>query len=135
MSPLEQPPLHIILIDDEPSVLFALRLLMQACGHQVQDFNSPEVATSYFAEKPGEIINKFDLIVCDLKMPKKSGLTVLSDAKNYLPTLPFILMSAHATLEEQEQARILGCSGFLAKPFTPAQLKELIEALRFAEAV
>lgn len=135
MSQLEQTPLNIILIDDEASVLFALRLLMQACSHQVKDFNFPQQAVEFFSNNTAEVIKSYDLIVCDLKMPKINGLGVLEEAKRVIPTVPFILMSAHATQEEQDQASLLGCSGFLAKPFTPVQLKEVIESLHLAEAV
>jgi DNA-binding NtrC family response regulator len=114
-------PITILLIDDEPGVLLALKLLMQAVGYGVRDFSSPLEAVE-FLKGPGEC----DVIICDLKMPKLNGIGVLQEAKRIRPTLPFILMSGHAQVPEIEQANQFGSSGFLGKPFTPTQLKELI---------
>ena len=113
---------EILLIDDEPSVLFALKLLLQALGFSVVDFNAPEAGLSYLQGS-----NKIDLCLCDLKMPKMNGLKVLEETRKVRPTLPFVLMSAHAATEEVERSHELGATGFLSKPFTPEDLKKLVE--------
>ena len=118
---------EIVLIDDEPSVLFALKLLLQALGFSVQDFNGPLEAIQYF-----EGSNQIDLCLCDLKMPKLNGLGVLQEVRKSRPTLPFVLMSAHASTEEIGRAQELGATGFLSKPFTPEDLKQLVEKVAAA---
>lgn len=121
---------RLILIDDEGSVLFALKLLLQQVLHfDVRDYGSPLAALDFF--RNDEEFGAFspDLIICDLKMPRVNGLGVLAEAKRLHPNTPFVLMSAHATDQEVAQARSLGAYGFLAKPFTPAQLTGLITEL------
>ncbi|MBN8549260.1 MAG: response regulator [Deltaproteobacteria bacterium] len=128
-----QPPStiqEIVLVDDEPSVLFALKLLLQALGFSVQDFNGPLEAIQYFASS-----SRIDLCLCDLKMPKMNGLGVLEEVRKHRPSLPFVLMSAHASTEEIDRAQELGATGFLSKPFTPEDLKQLVEKVAAGQRV
>lgn len=113
---------EIVLVDDEPSVLFALKLLLQALGFSVKDFNAPLEAVSYL-QGPERV----DLCLCDLKMPKLNGLAVLQETRKTRPELPFVLMSAHASTDEVDRSKELGATGFLSKPFTPEDLKSLVE--------
>lgn len=115
---------NIALIDDEQSVLFALKMLLVALGFSPVEFSDPEKAVSELSDR-----KDIDLIVCDLRMPKLSGMDVLDKTMASIPQIPFVLMSAHATDEEVEIAKGKGAAGFLAKPFTPDELKSLIKQL------
>jgi len=115
---------HILLVDDEPSVVFALRLLLQAIGFKVADFSDPYAAIEFIRQG-----QRTDLCICDLRMPNLDGLQVLEEIRKIKKDLPFVLMSAHATDEEADKAAQLGSSGFLSKPFTPEDLKDLIAKL------
>lgn len=122
-APIQQ----ILLIDDEPSVVLALTLLLRAIGFKVADFSDPYAAIQY-AQAGGQA----DLCICDLRMPNLNGLAVLEQIRKVRPELPFVLMSAHATDDEVEKANELGSQGFLSKPFTPEDLKALIAGLEKA---
>jgi len=117
----EGSPIRIVLVDDETSVLFALKLLLQAIGFHVTDFSDSTAALKFLSDG-GEC----DIVICDLRMPLMSGIKVLEQSKLVRPCLPFLLMSGHATDEEAENARLKGAAGFLAKPFRPEEVKELI---------
>lgn len=123
---------RILLLDDEPTVLNALRLLLGALGFSVQDFSSPEAAVAHLNEASSvatdtaQAVTLPDLVLSDLKMPKMNGHQVLAAVRAKHPRLPFVLMSAHATPEDVETAMQLGASGYLAKPFSPDQLFELL---------
>ncbi len=114
-------PKQIILLDDEQSVMFALKLLLGAIGYKVEAFTSADEAIE-FAKNDKES----ELFICDLRMPTKSGLQVLEVIKEIRPELCFVLMSAHADDEEVEKAQKLGANGFLSKPFMPDDLHQLI---------
>lgn len=115
-------PQQIMLLDDEPSVLLALKLLLEAIGYRVFDFPAAVDALAFLKEGKA-----CDLCICDLRMPSMDGLQVLEAMKKIRPALPVILMSGHATETEMERARELGVSGFLSKPFSPDQLKEAMD--------
>jgi len=115
---------RFVVIDDEPSVLFALKLLLEALGFTVKDFASSFEAAQHLRSK-----HDYDLILCDLRMPEMDGISLLEDLRKYAPHLPFILISGHAQVEEIEKASALGAAGFLDKPFTPDQLGMLLSKI------
>lgn len=105
----------IVLVDDEPGVLLALRLVLQTLGFEIHPFADPVEAVSALAS--GKVTPT--LIVCDLRMPKLNGLAVLREIRVRDIFTPFILISAHASESEKEEALVRGANGFLTKPFTP----------------
>jgi CheY-like chemotaxis protein len=127
----EHPPrestakVRITLIDDEPSVLFALKLLLEALGFAISDFSDSELALAHLSTP-----DVADVCLCDLRMPKRNGLQVLEEVKKKAPQVPFILMSAHASDAELQKAKILGANGVLTKPFTPDDLQAALASVR-----
>ncbi len=113
--------LKVVLVDDEPGVLRALTLLLQALKCHVSPFGNPGEALSYLVTRP-----PVDLVLSDMRMPEFSGAQLLAKLRQSDPVVPFILMSGHASHEEVSEARTLGLQGFISKPFTPVQLAELV---------
>ena len=68
----------------------------------------------------------YDLIVCDWMMPKVSGLDVLKRVREARRDLPFLMVTALATLKAVERALAHNVNGFIAKPFTPEQLEDKV---------
>ena len=68
----------------------------------------------------------YDLIVCDWMMPKASGLDVLRRVREVRRDLPFLMVTALATLKAVERALAHNVSAYIAKPFTPEQLEEKV---------
>lgn len=114
----------VVVVDDDPGVLKALTLLLQAFRWTVVPFSAPYEVVSYLKENPSP-----DLILSDLRMPAMNGLELLASVRDITLSVPFVLMSGHATPQEADAARSLGMNGFLSKPFTPNQLQELLRAL------
>ena len=72
-----------------------------------------------------------DLMLLDVMMPGRSGLEVLRELRNdpALARMPVIMLTARAQAADLEAAKAAGADRFLAKPFSPAQLAELVEDL------
>ncbi len=71
-----------------------------------------------------------DLVLLDLKMPKRSGMDVLKSIRTQYPDLPVIMVTGHGTIDTAIEATKLGAFNFIPKPFTPAELaKVAVEAL------
>lgn len=121
----------LLLIEDEPTVLQALKLLLGALGVKVTDFQVANEAIQ--ALKDDSILEErqmqFDAVLCDLRMPSMDGLSTLSQIKQIRPDLKTILMSGHATNDEIEQAKNIGVNAFMSKPFSPDLLIETISKL------
>jgi two-component system C4-dicarboxylate transport response regulator DctD len=119
---------RVFLIDDEPGVLKALSMVLQAFGGAVQAFPRAEEALS--ALKTTHQNSTPHIIVSDLRMPGLSGIELLTSLRAQGVETPFILMSGHATVIDIEEAADAGVDGYVPKPFSPPQL--VTEILRLA---
>ena len=112
----------ILLVDDEPTVIFALKLLMEAAGYRVCDFTEPRQALEFLGTRPG-----IDLIISDLRMPDLTGLALLTEINALNLGIPFVLMSGHAASPDIAQALALGAVSYLPKPFSVEQLRTTVQ--------
>lgn len=71
----------------------------------------------------------FDLILCDIKMPKKDGMEVLCEVKNIKPESVVVMISGHGDLETAVQAMKLGAFDYISKP---PDLNRLLSTIRHA---
>lgn len=113
---------RIILIDDEPGVLLALKLMLGAMGAEVEAFSSGQAGIERALNGA-----PYDFIVSDLRMPEIDGLGVLKAVRAAQIATPFILVSGHATEEDVNIAKSLGMTDFLGKPFQPDEIKQVLK--------
>ncbi len=112
---------RILIVDDEPTLVFFLRQGLKASeiACTVDNASSGEEALSKLT------LNKYDLLVTDLKMPGINGLTLIEVAYSLQPHIRVILMTAYDSPEVQEMTTQLGVDGYLKKPFPTAKLREM----------
>jgi len=111
----------ILIIEDEPSVADALRLILEDEGHRVLTAGTGRGGLELArAERPR-------LVITDLLLPDASGLELLAALGGEQPHLPVILITSHGTPEIFAQARQAGAVAVLPKPFAPADLLSLIK--------
>lgn len=79
-----------------------------------------------FLEAGGELIN---LIICDWSMPRMSGLDLLKQVRMTMPEMPFLMVTARGTIDSVMAAKKSGVSGYVVKPFSPAELEQKVVAL------
>ena len=106
---------HILVVDDDDGIRDLVK--------QYLNQNNFLVTTANSAEDAQDKINiiKFDLIVLDIMMPKKSGLEFLEENKNKLGT-PIILLTAKGKPSERIEGLEIGADDYLSKPFEPKEL-------------
>jgi DNA-binding NtrC family response regulator len=120
------PVSRILVIDDEPSVTDALRLVLQELGHHVDSANNGAEAKELLKGSP------YDLVFTDLRLPDASGIDLLALIKSDTPDTEVIVMTAHGSVEITIEAIKRGAFYYIEKPFTPHQVTALIErALQF----
>ena len=73
--------------------------------------------------------NKYDIILCDVKMPKKDGIEVLESVQQFQPETPVIMISGHGNIETAVDAVKKGAFDFISKPL---DLNRLLVTLRNA---
>jgi DNA-binding NtrC family response regulator len=110
---------RLLLVDDEPGVLFALSELLEARGHKVLTASSGSEALS--------LLDGVDVVVTDLAMPGMSGLELLGELHGRDPTLPVLLITAHGSEKAAVAAMKQGAYDYFAKPFDNDEIGHGIE--------
>jgi DNA-binding NtrC family response regulator len=120
------PPNRILVIDDEPSVTDALRLVLSELGHHIVSARTGAEAKELLKGSP------YDLVFTDLRLPDASGIDLLTLIKSDAPNTEVIVMTAHGSLDVTIEAIKQGAFYYIEKPFTPHQVTALVErALQF----
>ncbi|MBS7321633.1 MAG: sigma-54-dependent Fis family transcriptional regulator [Myroides sp.] len=115
----------ILIIEDEASIR---RVLSKILAEENDTYLITEAADG---EEGLEKIKAedFDLVICDIKMPKKDGEEVLQEAKKIKPETPFIMISGHGDLETAVNTMRLGAFDYISKP---PDLNRLLTTVRNA---
>ncbi|WP_026464879.1 sigma-54-dependent transcriptional regulator [Adhaeribacter aquaticus] len=100
----------ILIIDDERSIRYTLKEILEYENYTVDEAENGEVGLDLLSK------TKYDVVLCDIKMPKMDGLEVLNRAMEMVPDVPFIMVSAHGTIETAVEATKKGAYDFLQKP-------------------
>ena len=114
----------ILIIDDEASIRNTLREILEYEKYQVDEASDGEIGLEMLEN------NKFDVVLCDIKMPKLDGIEVLERSISSGVDTPFIMISAHGTIETAVEATKKGAFDFIQKP---PDLNRLLLTLRNAQ--
>jgi two-component system KDP operon response regulator KdpE len=118
----------VLVIDDDSSLLRALRLGLQASGHEVVTAVNGEQGVSQTA------LVSPDVVVLDLGLPDLDGLTVVKRVRQW-SEVPIIILSASGTEDRKVAALDGGADDYVTKPFGMAELEARIRtALRHRKA-
>jgi two-component system, response regulator, stage 0 sporulation protein F len=111
----------ILVVDDAGPVIILCVNVLQSLGYLVKGANRGENALDMIRSE------HFDLMVLDYKMPGMNGFQVFTEARVLRPDMAFLLATAHATPEIIQEARQMGFSSILLKPFSSAELRAAVE--------
>ncbi|VXD16422.1 sigma-54 dependent transcriptional regulator [Marinoscillum sp. 108] len=101
---------HILIVDDEKTIRQALKDILEDESYEVSEAPDGEAAWALLEEQT------FDAVLCDIKMPKMDGVELLSKAMESGMDVPFIMISAHGTIETAVDATKKGAFDFIQKP-------------------
>ena len=115
----------ILIIEDEDAIR---RVLKKILLEEEQNYTVEEAEDGLLGI---ELIkkNKYDLILCDIKMPKMDGLEVLSACQKLNPDLPVVMISGHGDLETAVEIMRMGAFDYISKP---PDLNRLLNTVRIA---
>jgi len=120
--------LDVLVLDDEPIVIKSLRMALMKLGCAVEVFQDPERALLRLDEKD------FDIVVTDVVMGDVDGIQVLEHVMERTARTKVIIITAFAMMEMARKAMERGAFDFIAKPFTPDEIRAIVtkaaEALR-----
>ena len=118
----------ILIVDDEEVIRKLLRIHLAKLGYEVKEAADGEQAMEQLGK------DTFDLLICDILMPKKDGWQVLREVKSNPGTqnIPVIILTAKGEDIDMSKGYSLGANYYMTKPFTKTQLLYGLE-LMFGE--
>jgi DNA-binding NtrC family response regulator len=111
----------VLVVDDEPVVCHSVRRILSKKSCAVEEAFDVDTVLQKMQ------LNKYDMVILDLKMPKRSGLEVLESIRRQYPRVPVVMISGYASINDAIAATRLGASNFIPKPFTPDELLKATE--------
>ncbi len=116
----------ILIIDDDYQVLRALRLILEADGHEVHDAPDGKTALRRFAGSPTE------LVITDILMPEQDGVETVIELKREFADARIIAISGGGRIDSKEYLKMaerLGVPHTFSKPFNRGELLQAIQEL------
>ncbi len=114
---------NILIIDDEKAIRKTLSEILSFEGYKIEEASDGEEGLRKFSEKT------FDIVLCDIKMPKLDGIEFLEKAKLVNPDTPIIMISGHGNIDTAVEAVKKGAFDYISKP---PDLNRLLITLRNA---
>ncbi len=101
---------EILIIDDEKSIRKTLGEILSFEGYKIEEASDGEEGLKKFKEK------NYDVVLCDIKMPKIDGIEFLQKAGESNPDVPIIMISGHGNIETAVEAVKTGAYDYISKP-------------------
>lgn len=117
----------IMAVDDSDSVRQMVAFSLKQAGFDVVEANNGEAAVETLKQLAAPV----SMIVTDLDMPRKNGIELIQ-AVRAMPaykSIPIVVLTLKSDTELKQKAKAAGASGWITKPFTPTQLKDVVAKL------
>ena len=114
----------LLVVDDEPPILSLVVRYATAAGFEVVTATGGRQALDLLQQRPA------DVVMVDLRMPEINGLDVLREVRSRVPGCEVILMTGYADVQSAVEAIKLGARDYLAKPFEPDRLRDLLSSVQ-----
>jgi DNA-binding NtrC family response regulator len=117
----KNPPLRVLVVEDEMLMRWAIAEAFRAHGHTIVEARDGAAAVEALTDSAAA-----DAILLDYRLPDSWDLTLLSRIRRLAPLTPVVLMTAFGTPALFDQARQLGASEILSKPFDIYELEGVV---------
>ena len=116
---------RVLVVEDEPDVRKTTRLVLEKAGYDVVEAEDGEQAIQ--AIRSGENPLLVDAIICDLVMPKVTGMEAIAYFRSQFPGVPILVLTGHASIENITELYKQGVVDYLVKPIAPEKLLAAVE--------
>ena len=120
LSPKPSVPPRVLIVDDDELVLRSLSRALSVAGMNVTAISDPCQAMSAVTA------DTFDAVLCDIRMPQMSGLTLAQYVRSAYPDLPIMLMTGNPQLESAIECVHIGVQEYLPKPIDASKLRAAV---------
>jgi len=115
--------MNVLVIDDDASLRRTLRTSLEVQGHQAAEARDSAQALELLGRRP------FEVALLDLRLAQEQGLDLLPRLLALAPGLQVVIVTAYATIETAVEAMRRGAFDYLPKPFTPDQLRVVLDRI------
>ncbi len=118
--------LNILVVDDEPDILFATARILRSAGHRVEEAETGEQCLRMITE------SRPDLVLLDVMLPDRSGYEVCRQIKGNSASsgiYVMLLSGKKTTADDQSEGLEIGADGYLARPVAKRELLARVEAM------
>ncbi len=120
--------LRVLIVDDDINIRKTLTVCLEAEGHEVIAVSNKQDALSEASRK------HFDVAFVDLHLQNASGSDLVPELLVQSPCLQVIIITAHGSVDSAVEMMKRGASDYITKPFTPAQIRRLIDSVNAQKA-
>ncbi len=113
--------MRILVVDDERTIRETLIVALEAMGHTAAQADGSASALLKIQQ------TSFDLLLVDLRLGTESGIELMEQILRDRPDLAVVIITAYGSIDRAVEAMRRGAFDFLAKPFTPAQVRAVLE--------
>ena len=115
----------VLLIEDEPNIIEAIRFILLRDGWTVQTHSDGETAYAAVLD------NTPDVVILDVMLPGRSGYDILRELREdpAHSDLPVLMLTARGQSKDREMAERAGASRFMTKPFSNSELLSAVREL------
>ena len=113
---------RVMAVDDSETVRQVLSMALEGAGYEVVEASDGLNALKLLEE------DEIDLLVTDLNMPKMDGISLIRHVRQRpgFRFLPIIMLTTESSVDQKDQGKKAGASGWITKPFRPEQLLAVV---------
>jgi len=120
-----KPRGRILMVEDEEQVRKPIRLNLTKAGYEVLEVSNGAEAIMVMEADPGAVM--VDTILCDIRMPRASGLEAITYFREHYPSVPIVVLTGYPDVELAASLMKQGVLDYLTKPVTREELLTVIE--------
>lgn len=121
--------MHLLLIEDEPALCETIARSLRRLAYSIDYCHDGEQALELL------LVERYDLVLLDLNLPKKDGMTVLQTLRSFARETPVLILSARDEVNDKVAGLDSGANDYLAKPFHLAELEARIRSLTLRQFI
>lgn len=116
---------RVLLIEDEPNIIEAIRFVLSRDGWVVETHSDGLTAADAVRAKSP------DVVILDVMLPNRSGFEILQELRNdaAVGTVPILMLTARGQKKDREMAAQFGASRYMTKPFSNAEMLDVLREL------
>jgi two-component system, chemotaxis family, chemotaxis protein CheY len=113
---------RILIVEDSPTMRRLIRSALEDGGYRVAESEDALQALAVVQEVAP------DLVITDVNMPDVDGISMVSQMRTFpaFRSVPILVLTTESSEEAKERGRAAGATGWITKPFDPAQLREVV---------